>query len=365
MERAAFELTRRLLDRGFPVTVVARVCDVPPHPGLRWLRIPGPARPASVATAWFFLIGSLVLRRAGAGMRVTVGPVVLNRVDVITVHFCQRGFSRRPSSYRRSRDSYPYRLNAFVAAALRLLWEWWCFRPGRVRKLVPVSSGVARELRTHFPELADDIETIPNGVDVELFRPNLEDRRRIRTGLHLDRDAKLAVFIGNEWKRKGLRFAIEAVGAAPQWHLMVVGGGDTGAYRRLAKQCEADGRVHFIGLVEEPAPYFAAADAFVFPTMYEAFSLATLEAAASGLPLLVTRVSGAEDLVQHGENGWFIERDPATIVPPLRALAEQPDLKDRVGAAARAAVLPFSWERVTDEYERLLGGLATPSAAQA
>jgi len=81
-----------------------------------------------------------------------------------------------------------------------------------VRKLVPVSTGVARELHTHFPALAGDIKVIPNGVDVEAFRPDAERRRQIRGSLGLADDAKVALFIGGDWKRKGLRFGIEAVG---------------------------------------------------------------------------------------------------------------------------------------------------------
>ena len=361
MERAAFELTLRLLERGFHVTVVARACDLPSHPSLNWVRIRGPARPASISNAWFFLIGSLALHRAGSGLRITIGPIVWNRVDAVTVQFCQRGFSKRPSGYRRSRDNPLYRLNAVFASALRLLWEWWAFRPRRVRRLVPVSTGVARELHTHFPALAGDIKVIPNGVDVEAFRPDAERRRQIRGSLGLGDDAKVALFIGGDWKRKGLRFGIEAVGATPEWHLIVVGAGDTLTYSQLAERYGADGRVHFVGMIEETAPYYAAADAFVFPTQYEAFSLATLEAAASALPLLVTRVSGAEDIVRHGENGWFIERDAATILPHLGALSDQPGLKERMGDAARASVEPFSWEGVADEYEQLFAELGDSS----
>jgi len=359
MARAAFELISRLLERGVRVTVVARACELPSHSDLRWIRVPVPARPASISTPSFFLVGSLALRRAGEGVRISEGPVVWNRVDAIRVHFCHRAYSEKPTSHQRTRDSAHYRINAFVASVLGRLWEWWCFRPSRVRKLVSVSAGLARELESHFPAMAGRIEVIPNGVDANTFRPDAQVRDRVREELGIADDTMLAIFVGGTWEQKGLGFVVEAIGALQNWQLVVIGDGDTGAYGHLAERAGARGRVHFMGKVEGPAFYYAAADAFVFPTRYEAFSLVTLEAAASGLPLLVTRVSGAEDIVRDGENGWFIERDAATIVPHLRALSDRPDLRQRLGEAARASVQPFSSERVADEYERLFRELAS------
>ena len=353
MARAAFELIPRLLDRGLPVTVVSRTCELPPQPGLRWIRVPVPGRPASISTPLFFLFGSLALLRAGRGLRISEGPAVFSRVDAIRVHFCHRGYSDRPTSHQRTRDSAHYRINAWFASVLGRLWERWCFRPTRVRRLLPVSSGLARELQTYFPAQADRIKVIPNGVDANRFRPDAEFRAPTRQGLGVGEDTMLALFVGGTWEQKGLGFAVEAIAAVDNWQLVVLGEGDVDAYRRLAERAGASRRIHFMGKVEDPAPYYAAADAFVFPSRYEAFSLVTLEAAAAGLPLLVTPVSGADDIVREGENGWFIERDPATIVPRLRALAEQPNLRQRMGQAARASVAPFSSERVADEYASL------------
>ncbi len=86
----------------------------------------------------------------------------------------------------------------------------------------------------------------------------------------------------------------------------MIGAGDEDRFRAIARRSGLAGRVEFIGAQLDPAPYYAAADAFVLPTAYETFSLASYEAAAAGLPLLVTRVNGVEDLLVDGETGWFI-----------------------------------------------------------
>jgi glycosyltransferase involved in cell wall biosynthesis len=91
----------------------------------------------------------------------------------------------------------------------------------------------------------------------------------------------------------------------------------------------------------------------LLPTAYETFSLVTFEAAASGLPLLVTKVNGVEDLIREGANGWFIERNPQSIRDRLREMRENPQFRRAMGAAARADSLRYSWSRVVEDYREL------------
>ena len=97
------------------------------------------------------------------------------------------------------------------------------------------------------------------------------------------------------------------------------------------------------------ARLYAGADAFVFPTAYEAFPLVALEAAASGLPLLVTRVNGVEDVLREADNGWFIRRDAADIAQAEPADGD-PHLARRMGDAARRAAASYSWEAMAEGY---------------
>jgi glycosyltransferase involved in cell wall biosynthesis len=126
--------------------------------------------------------------------------------------------------------------------------------------------------------------------------------------------------------------------------------------------------VRFAGPLHDIAPVYRAADAFLLPTAYETFSLVTYEAAASGLPLLVPRVSGVEDLLEHDRNGWFVPREGAGIAGWLNTLADEPELRERFGHAAREASLRFSWGAMVDAYVALyeeLGGhpgAASPDA---
>ena len=106
---------------------------------------------------------------------------------------------------------------------------------------------------------------------------------------------------------------------------------------------------------------YAAADAFVLPSTYEAFPLVVLEAAASGLPLLVSRVNGAGDLLADGQAGWLIDRDGCDIACRLNSLRSDPDLARRMGERARTAARGYSWETMAASYLALYEELSDAS----
>jgi glycosyltransferase involved in cell wall biosynthesis len=347
MERVLARVVTGLLERGHDVTVVARSCNVPAHPRLRWLRVRGPGRPFPLAYPWFFLVGSLVVKRARGDAILSTGAIIANRVSSSAVHMCHHASAALGSS-RQSRQTLPHRISAKVARMMSLAGERFCYRPSRAAGLIGVSQGVSAEVAEHFPDMP--IVTISNGVDASRFSPNEDDRREVRQCFGFDDADRVALFVGGEWRGKGLRHAIGALAHADGWKLLVVGSGDRAAYQELAERLGVPDRVVFAGRVEDPAPYFCAADAFVLASAYETFSLVTYEAAASGLPLLVTPVSGVTDLLVQGESGWFIEPDPADIGSKLTALRADPELIGRMGAAGRAAVGKFTWERMVDSY---------------
>ena len=216
--------------------------------------------------------------------------------------------------------------------------------------MCPVSEGVGRELRRFFPHMTRRVHAVPNGVDAERFRPSAPARTRLREGLGLTDATPLALFTGSDWARKGLRYAIEALSHASDWHLAVAGSGDRSAALAQAAAVGATDRLHLLGRRTDMPDVYPAADAFVFPTAYEAFPLAALEAAASGLPLLITRVNGVEDLLRESENGWFVARDGADIGRRLTALHADPAAASADaggGATSRRAV---SWQATVDRY---------------
>lgn len=363
MEMQLTTLIEGCLARGLAVTVVARVCEIPPRAGLTFVRVPGPARPFVIAYPWFAAAAGLLLRRHRRGVLHLTGAIVPNRADIGTLHYCHHAVSSEFSLQRGTRATPLYALNARVGTRMAIAGERYSYRRRRLRRLVTLSASGTREAQSHFPELAASTMIIPHGVDRATFAPDPAARTAVRAELGLGEHELLALFVGGDWPRKGLTEAIDALPLAPGWRLLVAGSGDRASFQARADKLGVGERVLFLEFVERPAPLFAAADVFVLPTAYETFSLVTHEAAAAGLPLLAGRVNGIEDLIEPGVNGWFVERHGADIAARLRKLGADGDLRRRMGRAARAASERYSWDEAVDAYVELYRELSAPESA--
>jgi glycosyltransferase involved in cell wall biosynthesis len=355
MEGQLTELILGLRRSGHDVTVIARRCELPAGAGVTFHRVRGPSRPFLLAYPWFAVAGSLALRRWRRGLVQSVGAIVLNRVDVVAVHYCQQaGVSTA------SRSTIPYRLHANLAAVLRRTGERLFFRRNRSATFVCVSDGVADEVREHFPELAGRVMTIYNGIATEAFAPGLRaaEAEAWRRELGIGPDRLVAAFVGGEWERKGLEPVIRALALADdRWELVVAGSGDRRRYQGLAASLGVEERVHWLGVRRDVALVYELADAFVMASSYETFSLVTFEAAASGLPILATAVNGVRELIDDRENGFLITREPDVIARALDELAGDAELRARLGGAARRAALGFDRRRMVADHDALYAGL--------
>lgn len=357
MERQSARLMRGLLAAGWRVRIIARTCDLPAHPNLRFVRVRTPRRPAALAYPAFIAAASALAMRPRTALLHVTGAMHVGRADLCTVHYCHRAAAREFDGSRARRASRLYRLNSAVHGMMSRSAESWCYRPERTALLCAVSPGVAAELHTCFPAMAHHIRVVPNGVDCDAFAPDRSARTSVRTKLGIPDSARLALFVGGDWDRKGLQYAVDALPNAPGWQLVVAGEGDPDPYVTRARAAGFEDRVQFLGAVRDTPPLYAAADAFVLPSAYETFSLVTFEAAASGVPLLVTPVSGVVDLLEDGANGWFITRDADDVAQRLRTLAADPEQAARMGQAARVAASRYSWEAMTAGYLAVYGEL--------
>jgi glycosyltransferase involved in cell wall biosynthesis len=356
MEKQLLNLTKGLLDRGHRVTVIARTCEVAEHELLRVHRLPVPRRPFAIAYPIFMAVGTWSVWRHKDGLVHATGAIVLNKADVITVHLCHRALARIPGVLRSRRESPLWRTHARVAGWMARAAERWAYRPSRVRRVVAVSRGGLDELLEVFPELRNAAVAIPNGVDdTRLSEPALNPGLG---QISSSPDELTALFVGSEWEGKGLRYAIDALAQAPGWRLVVVGEGDRRRYESLASDVGVQERVDFLGWRADVRDLYTHADAFVLPSSYETFSLVTFEAAAAGLPLLVTRVQGVSELMEDGVTGWYIAQDREDIARRLQMLVDD-DRRARLGESARVAARPFTWDRMIQAYETVYAELTS------
>lgn len=358
IERVFAELIRRGHEQVDFVVVAGRLAE-----SLRglvdWRQVSVPQRPFPVKFVSFFIRGSRAMRSLDVDLTQTMGAIVRNSVDVAAVHFCHAGFREASGGLAPPGTPIARRLNTSVARALALLAERWSYRPGRARTLATVSGGMARELEHHYPGVP--VVVTPNGVDVERFSPDGEGRRALRIEQRVAAGDVVALFVGGDWDRKGVDVAIEGLVLGlrdvPALRLWIVGRGDERRFMTLAARHGVEERVSFFGPRADTERFYRAADIFVLPTQYESFSLVAYEAAACGLPVVATRVSGVEDLVGDDEAGIIVDRTPEAVGAALARLASDPETRARMGSEGRRRALGYTWERSISSILDLFGEL--------
>jgi UDP-glucose:(heptosyl)LPS alpha-1,3-glucosyltransferase len=343
MERVCAELVRHLHADVRFVVVSTELA-----PDLRllvdgWVPVPVPRRPFALRFPAFFVAAGIALRRVPADLVHTVGALVPNRADVAAVHYCHAEAQAVDVWWSGRRVSLRGVARG-LARAEALAAERWCYRPSRVRRLASVSARTAAEVARHYPGVTGAV--LPNGVDARRFAPDEDDRRLVRAGEGAGDDL-VALFVGSDWHRKGLRIAIAGLAdvrargvAAVLW---IVGRGDRARFEALARRLGVPGAVRFFGERPNPERYYRAADVLLLPSAYEASPLVCLEAAASGLPLVVTAIPTAEQLIGAAEAGVVVERTARSVADALAMMAD-PLLRATRGAMARERVRRCTWD---------------------
>ena len=235
--------------------------------------------------------------------------------------------------------------------AARTAWRWTRrLHSAADRTLAPSSWAVQALVEHGVPR----VYRWARGVDIARFRPS---RRHEGLRARLAPNGELLVgYVGRlAPEKKVLRLA--ALCDLPGVRLVVVGDGPDRA--KLAQRLP---NAAFLGFLEgdELAEAYASLDVFVHTGPYETFCQAVQEALASGLPTLAPDAGGPRDLVAPGRTGFLLPTDDDEVFGDalrgaVRALAADPSLRERLGAAARRSVLGRTWPAVCDE---LLGHYA-------
>lgn len=225
--------------------------------------------------------------------------------------------------------------------------------------MVAVSEGVADDLVELYKVERERITVVPNGFSPEQCSP--ERRRTLRPEwrerLSLAEDDVALLMVANEWHRKGLGAVLEAMklSADPRLKLVLVGRQEPTTYQSQMRRLGLRARVSWYGPAEDVALYHAAADLFVLPTLYEPFGTVIVEALASGVPVITSKLAGASIAVVPEKNGLLLERphDPTELAGVLsRAL--EPGVLAAWSEASPPSVSGYSWRAVMGRLETLL-----------
>lgn len=229
------------------------------------------------------------------------------------------------------------RLNPLHFTILHL--EKKLFSSPRLKKVIANSEQVKRDIIKHYRLPEERLCVIYNGIDPS-FGARRGGRESTRLELGVGKDTALVLFVGSGFERKGLLYAVRAMSFlkdSGKVKLLVIGKGRTTRYLKEAKRLGIEDRVIFKGPVKDSERFYKAADIFLLPSIYEPFSNACLEAMASGLPVVTSRVNGASEILTDGVNGAIIE-DPADPLEVARKVKPFLDAGKRKDAGINAKI---------------------------
>jgi glycosyltransferase involved in cell wall biosynthesis len=230
---------------------------------------------------------------------------------------------------------------------------WWAFQ--RAQLYLSVSPRLADAyLAAGLPQ--DRLRLVPNGIDMDRFRPATEDERgQLRRRLNLPCARPLVVFVGFFSADKQPRVAFDAWTALHARHgvdatLLFVGAtrsayfevdeGLAAAMQQDANTAGRGDRLLFTGVTHDVQDYLRAADVFILPSRREGLPVALLEAMACGLPCVASRLAGSTDsIIAHGDNGLLVPvGEPGALAEAVAGVLRDPAGAGALGKRARETV---------------------------
>jgi glycosyltransferase involved in cell wall biosynthesis len=326
---------------------------------IHWRRMPGVSWPHVADFLTYYCLAGVRIWRRQFDIIHSIGAntAAANVITIQNIQPAKQIFLDRQAAFEKISLARKMTRRLYLSVTTKAEAHVYRKNPGRRPPLfLPVSRGVQRELFKYYDIGDAPVRIVPNAADINRFKPSSQaERSQWRATNGLEQGDILLVFVGGEWRRKGLDFAIKALAKLPEEKvkLLVLGkDSEQSQFQALAAEWEVGNRVIFLGFRRDVAEAMSAADIFLFPSSYEAFSLATIEAGACGLPVVATRINGAEDFVIPGETGVFIERDPDHIASVLKPLIENVAGRRRMGENARKMVEErYTWDHVAKMTE--------------
>lgn len=347
-ERYAVEVALRILKKGHTIDLYARNIDKSLAKGMNIFQVPDKLKFSSVLSLYSF---------AKETSKLLAGK----KYDVIHSH--DKGCDGHVStvhtfSYKKGIENLSLikKLNDFGLSPRAWLYLHMEKKQMKSHMLAAVSEIIKNDIKTCHKR-TDNVSIITPGVDIDEFSPEIiaDARSCARKKENLKPDDIAVLFVGSEFKRKGLDHLIPAIGE--NMKLFVVGRKEhMRHYSHLVKQYNLSDRIIFTGLTDNIIKYYALSDIVVLPSISEAFGMTVLEGMACGLPVVTSSAAGCSSLVKTGENG-FVFRDPGELSGMLNVLKDK-DIRTRIGINARKTALTNTWESTAQRYETLYYDIA-------
>jgi glycosyltransferase involved in cell wall biosynthesis len=339
------------------VELYSRLHSATPSGKAIWHRIPSMPGPHLFNFVWWYFANQALrwFQRTFHSLRfdLVFSPGInCADADAIIVHIVFHEFFRLVRDELRLRSapirSWPVLLHRLLYYRLMMALEGRIYRNPRTA-LAAVSSLTAREVAHHFGR--KDVKVILNAVDLDRFNVSERLRRRgeARKELNISDSQFVVLLVGNDWRKKGLTYLLQAVAGIAElpFRVLIAGSDDRAPFLSQIRESHLQDRVVFAGHSSDVTLFFAAADVYAGPSLHDSFALPPLEAMASGLPVITSIDNGGSQVITDGVDGFVLgdPRDSAALAQILRRLYEDPNLRRSVGEKAACRAQALTWER--------------------
>ncbi len=231
------------------------------------------------------------------------------------------------------------------------------FEGNGCRYVMTNSRLVKNQILDHYRISPSRICVIYNSVDHERFHPSVREKHRkaVRTELGMQDNDMLLLFVGNDFKRKGLPLLVQSLNRLqnPHLKLVVVGHDRTGNHQKHTAKNRLGDRIFFLGSQTRIEKYYGAADLLILPTRYDAFANVCLEAMACGIPVITTRTNGAGEIIDNGIHGYVLESwEPEELASKIDRCTSDANLSE-MGRHAFDRAAAFTGDRYMSELMAL------------
>jgi UDP-glucose:(heptosyl)LPS alpha-1,3-glucosyltransferase len=367
VEKVAWRVANELERLDVDVTVLTRsadaqlVTDTRSAPSVQLLRVPTVWQPLRVAA--FSRAAARVAKREGF-------DVVHSFSRTRQQDLYRAGGGSHREYLRHNYPSDPTSPGARVAAWLRpssprhrtLLGIEEAVFKDPAQRIQCASKFVADALIARHDVARERILLLPNAVDAMRFGTDdaLAAGRRLRAEID-EKAERIWLFPASGWKRKGLTTLFEATARLrdPGLRLWIAGRDQPEPWQKIATRLGIADQIRFLGPRDDLEIVYGAVDGMVLPTRYDAFANVTLEAAASGLPIVTTNTNGAAEWLGEAVVQLNDSRDTDALADALRTLSDferRRRLGERAQQIARSMDWPAHAAALCEEYRRIVEG---------
>lgn len=363
-ERYLNQMAAYLCERGDEVTIVCRSYEEPPHPAVRFERLRSPV-PGATWRMWAFA-RSVERHVRGSRYDVVYGLGKAWTHDVIRLGGgCHQTYlDTAHEHHAKSRWHAPF--GGWLKNRAALAIEQRALTAGAYRFVIVNSEMVKRDVMARYAVPEERVRVVYNGVDLGRFdrARRAHDRTILRQSFGISDDAFLALFLGTGYGRKGLKEFLDAFASVarevPGARALVIGADSAlPLYRKRVGDLGLHDSVLLLGERVDPERFYAASDLYVLPTHYDPFANSTLEALASGLPVITTDANGGAEVLNDRCGAVVATGDGFTerLTQVMRSWTD----RDRVEAAraeARAVAERHPQSRTAAESAAVLDAAA-------